>query len=131
MQGVKGKRPMGARNEGMRTQNAWVNEDIGAKGTKGIMNKGEELVLVKNDMRAFCLPAPAGFETLLTYWEHETGSRAVECAHEACHRPATQGGVATTAFSTDRRRMVYPCCETCARRTEMLYVKGPFAYLDK
>lgn len=104
---------------------------LGAEGTKSIMNKGEELVLVKNDMRAFCLPAPAGFETLLAYWEHETGSRAVECAHEACHRPATQGGVATKAFSTDRRRMVYPCCETCARRTEMLYVKGPFAYLDK
>ena len=86
-------------------------------------------VVVKNVMATFASEAPEGFSSLLEYWEKTTGRKATECAHEICHRPATQGAIATRAFSSDKTRYVYPACETCARRTEMLYVKDPFAPL--
>lgn len=89
----------------------------------------EEKFLLKNVMSASVLPAPEGYASRLEYWEHITGLKADKCAHEICQRPATEGAIATKAFSTDRHRYVYPACETCARRTEMLYVAAPLAPL--
>lgn len=87
-------------------------------------------ILLKNVMAASVTPPPAGYASRLQYWEEATGQKAAKCAHEACDRPATEGAMATRAFSTDRTRYVYPACETCARRTEMLYVAGPLATID-
>lgn len=87
-------------------------------------------VVVKNVMGAFELGEPAKADKRLSYWEKSTGQKAGKCAHEICCRPATSEAVATIAFSSDKRKYVYPACETCARRTEMLYVKGPLAPLD-
>lgn len=81
--------------------------------------------LMKNVMATAVTPPPAGYDSRLAYWEAVTGLRAGECAHEVCRRPATEGAIAIAAFSADRRRYIYPACETCARRTEMLYIAGP------
>ncbi len=85
------------------------------------------LYLMKNDMSAPVTAPPAGFRDRLEYWSAITGEQPGECAHEVCHRKATEGALARMAFSTDRRQFIFPACETCARRTEMLYVKGPLA----
>lgn len=85
---------------------------------------------MKNVMSGQVTPPPEGYASRLEYWEKETGLKAGECSHETCHRPATEGAVGTRAFSTDKIVYVYPACETCARRTEMLYVSGPFATLS-
>lgn len=74
-------------------------------------------------------PPPDGYSTRLEYWEKHTGLKAGKCAHEICNRQATEGAIARRAFSTDKTLYVYPACETCARRTEMLYINGPFATL--
>lgn len=89
----------------------------------------EEKFLLKNVMSAAVIPPPAGFSSRLEYWEHITGRKAEKCAHEICDRQATEGAIAVKAFSSDRTRYVFPACETCARRTEMLYVAGPLASL--
>ncbi len=86
-------------------------------------------VVVKNVMATFACEAPEGYSSMLEYWEKTTGRKAPECAHEICHRQATEGAIATRAFSTDKTRYVFPACETCARRTEMLYVKEPLVPL--
>ncbi len=86
-------------------------------------------VIVKNVMAAFSYNAPDGSSSLLEYWEKASGRKATECAHEICNRQATEGAIATRAFSADKSRYVFPACETCARRTEMLYVKGPLVPL--
>lgn len=88
------------------------------------------IYLLKNIMRGQVAGAPAGYSSRLEYWEKASGIEAGECAHEACRRPATEGAIATRAFSTDKTMYVFPACETCARRTEMLYVKGPLARLE-
>lgn len=90
----------------------------------------EEKFLLKNVMSASVLPSPEGYTSRLGYWEHVAGRKADRCAHEICQRKATEGAIATRAFSSDSRRYVYPACETCARRTEMLYVEGPLAPLE-
>lgn len=82
-------------------------------------------ILVKNVMAASVTPPPRGYASRLKYWEAVTGERAGICAHEVCDRPATEAGIATRAFSADSTRYIYPACETCARRTEMLYITGP------
>lgn len=87
------------------------------------------VIIVKNVMSASVLPPPEGFSSRLGYWESIAGRPALKCAHEVCDRPATEGAIAVKAFSTDRRRYVFPACETCARRTEMLYVHGPLVEL--
>ncbi len=87
----------------------------------------EEKFLLKNVMSAAVIPPPEGFENRLQYWEAATGMKAAKCAHEICDREATEGAIAVKAFSSDRTRYVFPACETCARRTEMLYVAGPLA----
>ena len=84
---------------------------------------------MKNVMSASVMPAPQGYASRLEYWEATTGRTADKCAHEICSRPATEGAIATKAFSSDRTPYVYPACETCARRTEMLYITSPFAPL--
>ncbi len=94
------------------------------------LNKGPRClnvarILVKNVMAASVTPPPAGYVSRLEYWESVTGEKASKCAHEVCERPATEAGIATRVFSADRTRYVYPACETCARRTEMLYISGP------
>lgn len=89
----------------------------------------EEKMLMKNVMSAAVIPAPEGYGSRLEYWEKATGRKAGKCAHEICTREATEGAIAMRAFSSDRTRYVYPACETCARRTEMLYVASPLAPL--
>lgn len=86
-------------------------------------------VLMKNVMGASVSGAPEGFSSRLEYWEKATGRKAGSCAHEICNRPATEGAIATRALSSDRRLYVFPSCETCARRTEMLYVNDPLVPL--
>ena len=94
--------------------------------------RGNEAVLiVKNVMSAAVTPPPVGYHSRLAYWEEATGMKAGECAHEICNRPATEGAIARRAFSADRRLYVYPACETCARRTEMLYVRTPIVELTQ
>lgn len=85
-----------------------------------------KILLVKNVMSASVLNPTSR----LDYWKEATGDMNPVCAHEICSRPATHGGIAVRAFSSDRRRFVYPACETCVRRTEMLYVSGPFVELN-
>ncbi len=82
-------------------------------------------ILVKNVMATAVTPPPAGYASRLEYWTRHTGIEHPRCAHEVCTRPATEGALARRAFSTDRAVYVYPACETCARRTEMLYIAGP------
>ncbi len=89
----------------------------------------EEKFLMKNVMSTAVIPPPEGYADRLEYWEEVTGKKAEKCAHEICNRPATEGAIAMRAFSSDRNRYVYPACETCARRTEMLYIFGPLAPL--
>ncbi|MDE6680642.1 MAG: hypothetical protein K2J92_04740 [Muribaculaceae bacterium] len=88
------------------------------------------VAVVKNIMGVYALGDTGERDSRLDLWENVTGRPAVECAHEICHRPATRAAVAVRAFSTDRTRYLYPACETCARRTEMLYVAGPLVALD-
>ncbi len=90
----------------------------------------EEKILIKNVMSASVLPSPAGYSNRLEYWSAITGLHPGKCAHEICDRPATEGAIAVKAFSTDRTRYVFPACETCARRTEMLYITGPVVPLS-
>lgn len=85
------------------------------------------IVLVKNVMSA----SVEGYGARLDYWKKATGEAAPKCAHEICGREATHGALATRAFSAERRQFVYPACETCVRRTEMLYVKGPLVELTE
>lgn len=89
----------------------------------------EEKFLLKNVMSAAVIPPPDGFENRLSYWEATTGIKADKCAHEICDRQATEGAIAVKAFSSDRTHYLFPACETCARRTEMLYVVGPLTQL--
>ncbi len=86
-------------------------------------------MLVKNVMSSSVMPPPEGYSSRLEYWEKQTGLKAGKCAHEICSRPATEGAIARRAFSADGTLYVYPACETCARRTEMLYVSTPLATL--
>lgn len=86
--------------------------------------------VVKNVMSSQVTPPPAGYSSRLEYWETATGRQATECAHEVCHRPATEGAVARRGFSVDPTAYVFPACETCARRTEMLYVEGPLVEIQ-
>lgn len=86
--------------------------------------------VMKNVMSASVTPAPEGFSSRLEFWEKSTGLKADRCAHEICDRPATEGAIARRAFSSDNKVYVFPACETCARRTEMLYVDGPLAILS-
>ena len=86
-------------------------------------------VVVKNVMSGQVTPPPAGYDSRLRYWEMATGRKATKCAHEVCDRVATEGAMARRAFSADARVYVFPACETCARRTEMLYVAGPLVEL--
>ncbi len=95
----------------------------------GVIFEGK-IALVKNVMSSSVMPPPPGFATRLGYWEAATGIRHPKCAHEICEREATHGAIATLAFSSDRRHYVFPACETCARRTEMLYVKGPLVMIE-
>ena len=90
----------------------------------------EEKFLMKNVMSTSVMPPPEGYASRLEYWEAKMGRKAEICAHEICHRPATEGAIATKAFSSDRTRYIYPACETCARRTEMLYIASPLAPLS-
>ncbi|MDE5887102.1 MAG: hypothetical protein K2G90_06315 [Muribaculaceae bacterium] len=85
-----------------------------------------KILLVKNVMSASVLDP----RRRLDYWKEATGVSNPVCAHEICNRPATHGGIAVRAFSRDRQKLVYPACETCVRRTEMLYVSGPFVELN-
>lgn len=89
----------------------------------------EGTVLMKNVMSASVTAPPDGFADRLQYWEAVTGQKADKCAHEICGRAATHGAIARRAMSADARSYVFPACETCARRTEMLYVAGPLAPL--
>lgn len=89
-----------------------------------------QVYLLKNIMRGQVTGAPVGYSSRLEYWEKASERKAAECAHEACQRTATEGAVATRAFSSDKNIYVFPACETCARRTEMLYVKGPLVRLE-
>lgn len=84
------------------------------------------IVLLKNIMSA----SVEGYATRLDDWKRATGIDHPECAHEICGRPATHGAMAIRAFSADRKRYIYPACETCVRRTEMLYVKGPLVVIN-
>ncbi len=88
------------------------------------------IVLMKNDMSASVTPPPVDFSSRLEYWESATGVRNPRCAHEICTRPATHGAIARRAFSSDKTRYVFPACETCVRRTEMLYVRGPIVEIE-
>ena len=87
-------------------------------------------VVVKNVMSSSVTAPPEGYDSRLSYWEKHSGIKPTVCAHEVCARPATEGAMAVRAFSADRRRYVFPACETCARRTEMLYVKGPLVSVE-
>lgn len=89
------------------------------------------ITVVKNIMGAYALGDADGRDARLILWESATGRPAVECAHEICHRPATRAAIAVKAFSTDHAHYLYPACETCARRTEMLYVKGSLVPVDE
>ena len=89
------------------------------------MTDENTVMVMKNVMSASVLPAPEGYESRLDCWERITGRKAGKCAHEICNRPATHGALAVRAFSTDTARYIFPACETCARRSEMLYVHGP------
>lgn len=80
-------------------------------------------------MSSSVLPPPEGYSSRLEYWEKHTGLIAGKCAHEICEREATEGALARRALSTDKTLYIYPACETCARRTEMLYVNQPLAPL--
>ena len=100
------------------------------------VKKGEAVrfpgsIVVKNIMSASVTPSPEGFYSRLAYWEEVTGEKAGKCAHEVCEREATEGAMARRAFSSDRSVYVFPACETCARRTEMLYVSSPLAKLPE
>ncbi len=88
------------------------------------------VTVMKNIMSGQVTPPPAGYSSRLEYWEKAVGRKADKCSHEVCERPATEGAIARRAFSTDKRIYVFPACETCARRTEMLYVRGPLAELS-
>lgn len=88
-------------------------------------------VVVKNVMSGQVTPPPAGYVSRLEYWEMATGHKGAKCAHEVCDRVATEGAMARRAFSADKRIYVFPACETCARRTEMLYVAGPLVELPE
>ncbi len=90
----------------------------------------DRIVILKNIMSTSVSPPPSGFTTRLQFWEKATGRKAEKCAHEICNRPATEGAISRRAFSSDKTAYVFPACETCARRTEMLYVKGPLVPLD-
>ena len=96
----------------------------------GIIPEGNTVV-VKNIMSGQVTPPPAGYSSRLEYWEKATGLKGAKCAHEVCDREATEGAMARWAFSTDKRIYVFPACETCARRTEMLYVAGPLVELPE
>lgn len=87
-------------------------------------------IVMKNVMSASVTPPPRGFSSRLEYWEKATGRKASICAHEICGRRATEGAIALRAFSADKAHYVFPACETCARRTEMLYVIGPIVKID-
>lgn len=76
-------------------------------------------------MGAPLMPPPAGYSDWLDVWQRSVGKKNVKCAHEICNRDATHGALATRAFSSDKTAYIYPACETCRRRTEMLYVDGP------
>ena len=89
------------------------------------------ITVVKNVMGNYALGDTGERDKRLILWETATGRPAVECAHEICHRPATRAAVAMRAFSTDHTHYIYPACEICARRTEMLYVKGPLVPTDE
>lgn len=89
------------------------------------------VTVMKNIMSGQVTPPPAGYRSRLEYWEKAVGQKAGRCCHEVCERPATEGAIARRAFSTDKRIYVFPACETCARRTEMLYVRGPLAELPE
>ena len=91
--------------------------------------KGNPTILMKNVMSAAVTPPPASYDSRLAYWEAASGNKADKCAHEICHRKATEGAIAVKAFSRDKTCYVFPACETCARRTEMLYVEGPIVEL--
>lgn len=91
--------------------------------------KGNHAILMKNVMSASVTPPPAGYASRLEYWEAATGLKAEGCAHEICHMKATEGAIVVKAFSRDKTRYVFPACETCARRTEMLYVNTPIVEL--
>lgn len=93
--------------------------------------KMEDKVLVKNVMSSSIIPPPEGYGSRLEYWEAVTGRKAGKCAHEICPRQATEGAIAVKAFSSDTSRYIFPACETCARRTEMLYVASPLAPLPR
>ncbi|MDE7161075.1 MAG: hypothetical protein K2O24_09605 [Muribaculaceae bacterium] len=82
-------------------------------------------ILVKNLMTAAVTPPPAGYASRLEYWVRHTGIGEPKCAHEVCDRAATEGAMARLAFSMDKTVYIFPACETCARRTEMLYISGP------
>ena len=99
-----------------------IKSDIVAEGAT---------VVVKNVMRPSGLGEPEAPDKMLRLWEMATGRKAEECAHEVCHRPATHAAIAVRAFSSDKTRYMYPACETCARRTEMLYVEGPLLALGE
>lgn len=90
----------------------------------------DRTVVLKNVMSASVSPPPDGYSSRLQYWETITERKAEKCAHEICNRPATEGAIARRAFSSDKTAYIFPACETCARRTEMLYVKGPLVSLD-
>ena len=95
------------------------------------MNKLKNMAeIVKNIMSASVTPPPAGYESRRAYWEEKSGLKADRCAHEVCDRPATEGAMARRAFSSDRNIYIFPACETCARRTEMLYVTPPLVILE-
>lgn len=87
--------------------------------------------LIKNLMATAVTPPPEGFADRLAYWRTNTGIDHPKCAHEVCCRPATEGAIGRRAFSPDTTLYVYPACETCARRTEMLYVTGPLIPLPR
>ena len=91
----------------------------------------DSTLVMKNVMRASVMPSPEGYSSRLEYWEKHAGRRAGKCAHEICERPATEGAVATRAFSADHTRYIFPACETCGRRTEMLYIHGPLVVLPE
>ncbi len=88
------------------------------------------IIVVKNIMGAYALGDTGERDARLLLWECATGRPAVECAHEICPRPATRAALAVRAFSTDHTHYIYPACDICARRTEMLYVNGPLVPVD-
>lgn len=110
--------------ENISAHNPVKNPERDNQSLPSPVGEGATIVL-KNVMSASVTAAPANFKSRLDYWEKATGRKATECAHEICHRPATEGAIAVRAFSSDKTRYVFPACETCARRTEMLYVTGP------